>query len=284
VGSPGVNAREDRLIGNEKCLSCGAHTVSFQPRNNRSLCACAADFEAGLINGPDVQEGFCVRQCPAGEEGSHGICKACKNGMFKNTTVQTCIQCPGVRSVSPVGSTHERQCSCPERKIEIEEDDIAVVEKLGVKLRESIQSISGNNSMLYMDSSTSLFELYINNAGGEITVTVGRHIVFYRARSTCSSTIINMQGIRSIVNATCISLSQETTTKFTLSWYSKQQVFFKNPGREWVLQAMPQAQALAAKYKIAAGVSIFRASKFFSPNAAICTTCPSNLICSLLIL
>jgi len=270
-------------IGNEKCLSCGAHTVSFQPRNNRSLCACAADYEAGLNNGPDVQDGFCVRQCPAGEEGRHGICKACKNGMFKNTTGQTCIQCPGVRSVSPVRSTHVRQCSCPERKIEIEEDDIAVVEKLGEKLQESIQSISGNNSLLYMDSSTSLFELYINNAGGEITVTVGQHIVFFCARGTCSSTIINMQGMRGIVNATCISLSQEPTTKFTLSWYAQQEVFFKNPGRGWVLHAMPQAQALAAKYKISAGVSIFRASKLFSQNAAICTTCPSNLICSLLI-
>jgi len=185
--------------------------------------------------------------------------------------------------VSPVRSTHVRQCSCPERKIEIEEDDIAVVEKLGEKLQESIQSISGNNSLLYMDSSTSLFELYINNAGGEITVTVGQHMVFFCARGTCSSTIINMQGMRGIVNATCISLSQEPTTKFTLSWYAQQEVFFKNPGRGWVLHAMPQAQALAAKYKISAGVSIFRASKLFSQNAAICTTCPSNLICSLLI-
>ena len=267
-------------IGNEKCLSCGAHTISIEPRNNRSLCACATNYESGMNNGPDVQDGICVRQCPAGEEGRHGICKPCKSGTFKNIIGQTCIQCPSVRSVSPVRSTHKRQCSCPERKIEIEEDDIAVVEKLGVKLPESIQSISGDNLLLYMDSSISLFELYINTVGGEITVTVGRHLVFFCARGTCSSTIINMQGMRGIVNATCIF--PETTTKFTLSWYSKQQVFFNNPEREWVLQAMPQAQALAAKHKISPGTSIFRTSKFFSPNTAICTTCPSNLICSLL--
>jgi hypothetical protein len=35
-------------VGNQKCLSCGAHTVSIVPRNNRTLCACAAAYEPGV--------------------------------------------------------------------------------------------------------------------------------------------------------------------------------------------------------------------------------------------
>ena len=272
-------------IGNDLCVSCGGNTISYEPRNNRSSCACAAEFEPGLHNGPDVQDGFCVRQCAAGTEGRHGICKPCVTGMFKNTTGQSCMQCPGLRSKSPVGSTDSKQCYCPENQIEMEDDDITVVASLGNMLHESIQSVSGNNSLLFTDTSISLFQLYINDAAGEITITVGPHVVFFCAQGTCRSTIIDMQGMHGIVKATCTAPAEsdaESKTTFTLSWFTRREVIFANPQREWLQQALPYAETLAASKKISTGVAVFRTEKIYSQNAAVCSTCPSNLICSLL--
>lgn len=191
------------------------------------------------------------------------------------------MQCPGVRSKSAVGSSHVRQCSCSENKIEIEDEDIAVVTSLGIGLHESIQSVSGNNSLLFVDTSIMLFQLYINNADGAITVTVGLHVVFFCAQGTCRSTIIDLQGMHGIVQATCTAPAESKTT-FTLSWFTRREVIFANPQREWLQLALSHAQTLAASRKISAGLAVFRTAKAYSENPAVCSTCPSNLICSLL--
>jgi hypothetical protein len=195
------------------------------------------------------------------------------------------MQCPGLRSKSPVGSTDSKQCYCPENQIEMEDDDITVVASLGNMLHESIQSVSGNNSLLFTDTSISLFQLYINDAAGEITITVGPHVVFFCAQGTCRSTIIDMQGMHGIVKATCTAPAEsdaESKTTFTLSWFTRREVIFANPQREWLQQALPYAETLAASKKISTGVAVFRTEKIYSQNAAVCSTCPSNLICSLL--
>jgi hypothetical protein len=50
------------LVADAACTSCAADTVSLAPRANRTACACAAGFEPGQQDGPDVLGGSCVAE------------------------------------------------------------------------------------------------------------------------------------------------------------------------------------------------------------------------------
>jgi hypothetical protein len=135
-------------VADAACTSCGAHTVSAAPRANRTACACALNYEPGLLDGPDVPGGSCVASCPAGWGGSRGNCAKCPPGKFKPAFGPACLACPGARSASPLGNLLASRCSCPSRTLEIPAADMVVVERLGPFLDESAESQSATGALL----------------------------------------------------------------------------------------------------------------------------------------
>jgi hypothetical protein len=267
--------------GNEKCSACGHNTMSTLPRANRTACACSQGFEAGLLDGPDVQGGNCVPECGPGEEGRHGLCVACKSGQFKNSVGQRCSSCPGARSSSPTRNTQENKCSCPHNTIEVESEDIAVIDRLGPLVPDSIESIIGVDSLLRASNTgSSLSLLRIDGAPLAVTVTVGGHLVFQCGRRTCAPTTVDLRGMHGLVNATAIASSTGGATSFTLLWYTRREVVLRGAAHMWWPAVAADAEVWAASGSLSPGASVFRTRSVFSSTIATCSPCPVHLVCA----
>ena len=268
-------------IGLEECSSCGHNTMSTPPRANRTACACLPGFEAGLYDGPDVQGGNCVPHCGPGEGGRHGLCVPCKSGEFKDTVGETCSSCPGPRSSSPTRNTEQSKCSCPYNTIEVEPADIAVIDRLGPFLQDSVESIISTNTLVRASNTSSHLQLLrIDGAPGAITVTVGGHLVFQCGRRTCAPTTLDLRGMRGIVNATASVSSIARATSFTLQWYTRRQVVLRGGAHVWWPAVAAHAEEWAASGSLSPGSSVFRTRNVFSSTIATCSPCPLHLVCS----
>ena len=267
------------FIGNAACISCGANTVSLAPRANRSACACAADFEPGQDDGPDVPGGSCVAQCDAGYEGARGVCALCATGKFKASKGQACSACPGARSASPRGNTQAGKCSCPRSTVEIAAADMALVERLGPFLDDSAESLAGLGALLLAaNASRALWRLEIVFPPGARTarVAVGGRLVFACARGSCRDTVLELHGMRGALNASAPAAA------LTLRWRTRRQLVFADAASAaaWLPAAAAQAQAWAAAGRLRAGAAVFRARSVFSTAVAACAPCPAGLRCA----
>jgi hypothetical protein len=271
-------------ISNAQCSSCGANTVSLAPRANRTACACAAGFEPGLQDGPDVLGGSCVAECEAGFGGARGVCALCETGKFKASKGQVCSSCPGARSASPRGNTDATKCSCPRSTVEIAAADMVVVARLGPLLDDSAESLSGTGALVFTaNASRPLWRLEIafpeNSPAGtrSARVTVAGRLVFACARGTCRSTALELQGMRGALNATA-----SPAAALTLRWRTRRQVVLADSagGSTWFPAAAAQAQAWAAAGRLRAGAAVFRARDVFSTAVAACAPCPAGLRCA----
>lgn len=268
------------FIGNADCSACGSNTVSLAPRANRSACACAADFEPGQDDGPDVPGGSCVAQCDAGYEGARGVCALCATGKFKASKGQTCSACPGARSASPRGNTQASKCSCPRSTVEIAAADMALVERLGPFLDDSAESLAGLGALLLAaNASRALWRLEIvfpPSGTHSARVAVGGRLVFACARGSCRDTVLELHGMRGALNASAPAAA------LTLRWRTRRQLVFADAASAaaWLPAAAAQAQAWAAAGRLRAGAAVFRARNVFSSSVAACAPCPTGLRCA----
>jgi hypothetical protein len=270
-------------IANAACTSCGTNTVSLAPRANRTACACAAGFEPGLTDGPDVLGGSCVAECEAGSEGARGICTQCGVGKFKASKGQVCSSCPGALSSSPRGNTQSSKCSCPRSTVEVAAADLVVVERLGPLLDDSAESLSATGALLLAaNASRPLWRLEIAfppTGARAARVTVGGRLVFACARGSCRSATLELQGMRGLLNATAAPAAA-----LTLRWRTRRAlVLAPNAAQNaaaWFPAAAAQAQAWAAAGRLRAGAAVFRARSVFSTAVTACAPCPVGLRCA----
>jgi hypothetical protein len=268
-------------IGNVPCSACGLNTISLTPRANRTACACAAGFEPGLQDGPDVLGGSCVAECEAGYEGARGLCTLCSTGKFKPSKGQVCSACPGARSASPRGNTAQAKCSCPLHTFEVAAADMVVVARLGPLLDDSAESLSGTGALLLAaNASRPLWRLEIvfpHSGTHSARVAVGGRLVFACARGSCRSTTLELQGMRGALNATALPAAA-----LTLRWRTRRQVVLADSagGSTWFPAAAAQTEAWAAAGRLRAGAAVFKNRNVFSTAVAACAPCPAGLRCA----
>jgi hypothetical protein len=272
-------------VADAACTACGAHTVSVAPRANRTVCACAPDYEPGALDGPDVFGGSCVASCPPGWAGSHGNCAKCTPGKFKPSKGKACLDCPGARSASPLGNVFASKCSCPHRTMEIAATDMVVVERLGPLLDISAESLAADDALLVAANENRhlwRIEILFPSFGARSAlVTVAGRIVFACARNACHDTTLMLQGMRGILNASSLS-SSEGHTRFSVSWRTRRQVVLaeSSAAANWFADAAAKAEAWAAAGRLRAGAAVFRTRHVFSANVTVCAPCPKGLLCA----
>jgi hypothetical protein len=269
------------FIGNAPCSECGPNAVSLTPRANRTACACAAGFEPGLQDGPDVLGGSCVAQCEAGFGGARGVCALCETGKFKPAKGQVCSSCPAPRSSSPRGNTDKSKCSCGLHTFEVAAADMVVVARLGPLLDNSAESLSGTGALsLAATASRPLWRLEIAfppSGARSARVTVGGRLVFACARDACRSTTLQLHGMRGALNATALPAAG-----LTLHWRTRRQVVLADSagGSTWFAAAAAQTEAWAAAGRLRAGAAVFKNSNVFSTAVSACAACPAGLRCA----
>lgn len=278
-------------VGNARCAACGPHTLSSPPRANRTACRCAPGYDSGPLDSPDVLGGSCVPECGPGMQGRHGSCSPCQTGHFKPAGGPECGACPPPRIASARGNTHQLRCSCPRETMEIAEEDMAVVERLGAFIDESAESLSALGALvLPANASRSLWRLSVSGAHSALTVTVGGRLVYECAHGSCSSqTTINLQGTRGPVNATSAGAAGDET-HLTLLWRTRRAVVLaagaastsgESAGAQaWWPAAAATAEAWAAASRLRPGAAVFRARNVFSSTVTTCAPCPAGLRCA----
>lgn len=297
-------------VGNAPCASCGANTASLAPRANRTACRCAAFYEPGLHDGPDVAGGSCVAECPAGRSGRQGVCSLCESGQFKAGRGAVCSACPGPRRAAARGNADAAKCSCPQSTLEVDPQDMLVVDRLGPFIDESAESVTAQGALLSeQNSSRSLWRLSIENpatAGAPISVTisvtvsVGGRLVFLCAPGSCAPglTTIDLQGMRGLVNATFGASAHDDDDDdddllhamrptFSLSWRTRREVVLRDSAQglgdgaqAWWPAAEAQAQAWAAAGRLRPGAAVFRTASVFSSAVVACAPCPAQVRCA----
>ena len=278
-------------VGDTSCVACGPHTISSLPRANRTACMCAPGYDSGPLDSPDVLGGSCVPECGPGTHGRHGSCAPCPTGHFKPAGGPECSACPPPRIASARGNTHQHRCSCPRETMEIAEEDVLVVERLGAFLDESAESFSALGALVLPENaSRSLWRLSVRGAHSSLTVTVGGRLVYECGRGSCANlTSIDLQGTRGPVNATSAGAAGDET-HLTLLWRTRRAVVLaagaastagESAGAQaWWPAAKPQAQAWAAASRLRPGAAVFRARDVFSTAVSACAPCPAGLRCA----
>jgi hypothetical protein len=278
-------------VGNDRCAACGPHTLSSPPRANRTACTCELGYDSGPLDSPDVLGGSCVPECGPGTQGRHGICSLCPTGHFKPAGGPECSACPPPRIASARGSTHQLRCSCPRETMEIAEEDMVVVDRLGAFIDESAESLSALGTLvLPANASRSLWRLSVSGAHSALTVTVGGRLVYECGRGSCANlTSIDLQGTRGPVNATSAGAAGDET-HLTLLWRTRRAVVLaagaastagESAGAQaWWPAAAAQAEAWAAASRLRPGAAVLRARNVFSSTVTTCAPCPAGLRCA----
>ena len=285
-------------VGNARCAACGPHTLSSPPRANRTACLCAQGYDSGPLDSPDVLGGSCVPECGPGTQGRHGSCSPCPPGHFKPAGGPECGACPPPRIASARGNTRLEMCSCPRETMEIAEEDMVVVERLGAFIDESAESLSALGALvLPANASRALWRLSVSGAHRSLTVTVGGRLVYECGRGSCANlTSIDLQGTRGPVDATSAGAAGDET-RLTLLWRTRRAVVLaagaassastsastagESAGAQaWWPAAAAQAEAWAAASRLRPGAAVFRARNVFSGSVTACAPCPAGLRCA----
>lgn len=281
-------------VGDARCAACGPHTLSSPPRANRTACRCAPGYDSGPLDSPDVLGGSCVPECGPGMQGRHGSCSPCPAGHFKPAGGPECGACPPPRIASARGNSQLDRCSCPRETMEIAEEDMVVVERLGAFIDESAESLSALGALvLPANASRALWRLSVSGAHRALTVTVGGRLVYECGRGSCANlTSIDLQGTRGPVDATSAGAAGDET-RLTLLWRTRRAVVLaagaassastagESAGAPaWWPAAAAQAEAWAAASRLRPGAAVFRARNVFSRTVTACAPCPAGLRCA----